>query len=427
MNFLFKLFNKTQIKMKDVRILIALHSFYATIEKKDIERMKRLQAEINVVCDKMVGAIVTPQIEQIKENKEQHKSATPPPPVNKTIQPEKKEEIKTKPQEEKKEPVKTEKQAEVKPKEEVNESLINVVPFYPCKVNSNGKFAKDVNVESLRSFKAWVDEDAAKAAKGEDKYPTVDFLDMVLDEAWTMICKGESNKVVLEMCRKELGKFYPELKVDSDWYSKLVNPIRVTVGLIKKSFGYKIDDATVVVTRPTEEKMTLEIKTDCTVTKPVKAEEAPVKEPEKKEMKTVQKGPAKKEDDEEAQETAETAAEETGEEENNNESGTEEETTERDTTNPPSVNPFSEFNDLESLIFEKYMEAGKLAANMKDEASKKAIQTEKREEARMLIQSNFEDEPWTDNTSDGKWNPKLLLYYNNIVREISVNRANWGK
>jgi len=255
----------------------------------------------------------------------------------------------------------------------------------------------------------------------------------VIDEAWDMATAGKPNKEIVVMLRKEIGKYYPELKGDSDWYGKLVNPLVASLNLIRTAFGYKATDSTVQVTRPYEANLILTVEEDLTVVKPAKTEKVEPAKPADP-IKTVQTGkvaerPGK---DEEAQESEEAAAKEATEEPAEEEAKDEEtaapaETvTERDENKPPKVNKFDDFNALETLIFEKYREGATLAAGIKDEAGRKAVQAEKRDESRMLIASAFEDETWTEKV-DGKWNPLLLSYHNDIVAQISANRAKWPK
>ena len=313
----------------------------------------------------------------------------------------------------------------------IAEVLSEIVPFYACEVMpKDAKYPKSVKVHAPRGFKAWEDEDAAKAAKLDTVYPSVDVLELVLDEAWTMACKCESSKAILEMCKRELKGFYPELKADSDWYSKLVNPIVAMTGFIKKAFGYKSDDKTVVVLRPSEKGLTLQSDTDCFVDKPKDALAPAAKAEEKKELKTTQTSTtaktAPKVDkrvDEEAQEAAAVA----DDDDSPSLELDEEEEDERDTEVAPDINEFDEFNEFETMVFEKLLEGARLAKDAKDEASKKAIQAENKEEVRNLIASYYEDEPWTIKTDDGKWNPLLINYHNAIISEISKNKEKWAK
>ena len=91
------------------------------------------------------------------------------------------------------------------------------------------------------------------------------------------------------------------------------------------------------------------------------------------------------------------------------------------------MNAFDDFDEFETLLFDKIVAGARIAAKMKDEASKKAAQAENREEVRNLISANFEGEPWTEKTKDGKWNPKLITYHNAIIEEIKKNQSKWSK
>lgn len=446
-NFINKLFNKNQIKMENkLNLFLALFAHYSYAEVKDTERLAKIAAGINKMTDDLIKDIKVEAPKQDVKPANDPKPANPPATTqNKSQQPAQQKQQSNQPvaktQEEidalkkaKADAAKAEadkKVADEKAKAEkaaadakIAEVLTEVVPFYACEVKpKDAKYAKSVKVHAPRGFKAWEDEAAAKAAKLDTLYPDMATLELVLDEAWEMACKCESSKSILEMCKAELKGFYPELKADSDWYSKLVNPIVAMVGFIKKAFGYKVDDKTVLVTRPMEKGLTLEFTSDCTVTKPA----APAaKTEEKKELKTTQSSstakPADKRVDEEAQE-----AEETEDDSPSLDLGDDDDDEERDTTVPPAINEFDEFNEFETMVFDKLLEGAKLAKDAKDEASKKAIQAENKEEVRNLIASYYEDEPWTIKTDDGKWNPLLITYYTGIVNEISKNKEKWNK
>ena len=313
------------------------------------------------------------------------------------------------------------------PAEEVDECLIEVYPFYVCSVN-NGKHEKRISINAPRKFKVFTTEEAKKATN--NVYPTEDEFNLVIDEAWDMAMAGKPNKEIVVMLRKEIGKYYPELKGDSDWYGKLVNPLVASMNLIRTAFGYKGTDTTVQVARPYEADLVLTAENDLTVTKSVETKKA---EPAKTaaSLQTTQKGkvaerPGKDEEAQEAETTEESAEESTEEAAEEEATKPADVTEERDENKPPKVNKFDDFNALETLIFEKYREGASLAAGIKDEAGRKAVLAEKRDESRMLIASAFEDETWTEKV-DGKWNPLLLSYHNDIVSQISANRAKWPK
>lgn len=438
-----------------LNLFLALFAHYSYAEVKDTTRLAKIAAGIDKMTDDLIKDIKIESPKQDVKTANESKPAAPPATTqNKSQQPVPQNQQKqnnqpaAKSQEEidalkkaKADAAKAEadkKVADDKAKAEkaaadakIAEVLTEVVPFYACEVMpKDAKYAKSVKVHAPRGFKAWEDEDAAKAAKLETLYPDMATLELVLDEAWEMACKCESSKAILEMCKKELKGFYPELKADSDWYSKLVNPIVAMVGFIKKAFGYKVDDKSVMVTRPMEKGLTLEFNSDCVITKPAApVTPAPAKTEEKKELKTVQTNstakPAEKAKvdarvDEEEQET------ESDDDSPSLDLGDDDEE-ERDTTVPPAINEFDEFNEFETMVFEKLLEGAKLAKDAKDEASKKAIQAENKEEVRNLIASYYEDEPWTIKTDDGKWNPLLITYYTSIVNEISKNKEKWNK
>ena len=435
-----------------LNLFLALFAHYSYAEEKDTERLAKIAAGIDKMTDDLLkdikvespkpvtAPVIPPKPAPVVE---QNKSTQPVAPKPQNNQPAAKTQAEidalkaakaeaAKAEAEKKIADDKAKAEKAEADAKLAEVLSDIVPFYACEVIPKGaKYSKPVKVHAPRSFKAWENEDATKAAKIDTLYPSVDVLDLVLDEAWTMACKCESSKAILEMCKSELKGFYPELKVDSDWYSKLVNPIVAMTGFIKKAFGYKSDDKTVVVLRPSEKGLVLQADTDCFVEKPKETPAPVVKTEERKEMKTTQTSstaaPTQKAKvdtrvDEEAQENA------TDEEDDSPSLELdEEEDEERDTNVAPSINEFDSFNEFETMVFEKLLEGAKLAKDAKDEASKKAIQAENKEEVRNLIASFYEDEPWTIKTDDGKWNPLLINYHNAIISEISKNKEKWAK
>jgi len=435
-NYFKQLFNKNHIKMeKKIALLAVLFTaadYYDQFKEPDMPRITKIASGIDKLIDELIAgsglAVKETEKPEVKKEipKVENKSnlvdpKTPGANVHK-------EAVKPASPAAKTEPVKP---AE-KPAEEVNEDLIEVTPFVACEVLAKGRnHPKRVSGNAPRTFKAFITKEAATAAN--NAYPTVDDLEDVFDEAWKMACEGKSNKEVKEFCQELIGSYYPELKADSDWYNKLVNPLSAMTQFIKSAFGYKSNDPTVLVTRPTEKGTILQADSDCIVKKAEEEKKAialpaaAAKAPEvKKDLKTTQtaKADVKKVEvkDEEAQEK-EDATEEVEE----LELDLGEEAPERDTTVPPAVSEFADFNDFEKLVFDKIMDGGKVAAKATDEASKKAIQAENREEVRNLISSNFEDEEWTVKGDDGKWNPKLIKYHNDIITEIQKNRANWPK
>lgn len=410
-----------------LKLLLALQVCYATriaSEKKenesDTKRLARIAAGIDQLTDvylddnKIAMKSEKTQTEQ-KPVTQQKTSIPPAPPAprkeEKTV--EKKEEKKEEDEEDK----------------ALKEALVEVTPMFSCKVLAkNAKYPKNIQCSAPRTFLAFKDEESRKQLG--DVYPTVDELDLVFDEAWDMACKAQSTKKIVDMFRKEIGEYYPELKSDSDWYAKIANPISQAVIFIKKTFGQKSDDPKVTVTRPTEPDMVLTHDADLGLPKEEKVVEKKVeaKTEEKKELKTVQgpKTDAKKEDkrvDEEVQEnTPEVESDDMdliAEEE--------EEVTKRNTNEPPAVNSYDNFNKFETMILGKMVEKARLAASAKSDDAKKAIHAESREETRNLIAAYYEDEPWVESIEEGKWNPKLILYHQALVKEIQANRNKWPK
>lgn len=447
--FKFLFINKSKIKMEKLHALIALAMFYSNF--KDEARMKIAIEVLNKEAETLGVKVIAPKLE-VKQD------ITPKLEVKQdTAKPENKPDVKHQDYKNTQAKINAEKQnkdatdkaaaekqsivarlqkesddaaAKVKAvadkaeADKLSETLIEVYPFEECAVNT-GKHDKRINVSAPRKFKVFKTE--ADQAQANNAYPTEEEFFMVIDEAWGMASAGKSNKEIVAMLRKELGEFYPELKADSDYYAKLVNPLVASVGFIKAAFGYKATDATVTVTRPSTKGIVLTREFDVMVAGKSNVEE---KKPENKpDMKTVQTGKVTEKavviKDEEIQEKE---TEEEVEEEEVEETTVEvENPTERDTTKPPVVNKFADFNNLETLVFEKYLEGATLAISIKDENGKKAVLAEKREDCRMLIASNFEDEPWTEKGTDGKWNPRLIDYHNGIVSQITANKANWPK
>lgn len=436
MKFLTKLFNKTQFKMEKLTLVLAAHAFYSSKANPDELDKKRL-VKLGIVIDKETDALV----KDIIVNAPIEKPASPEigkgkhidpgtPGASSSIKPaDQKKLAEEKAKLEGKKPEEAKPAAPAEPKDE---TLIEVPPFYSCEVTPKGaKHSKPIKADVQKLFKVFKTE--ADAKKANNAYPSQEEFDLVMDEAWKLACEGKPTVEIKDLCKKELGKYYKEMKSDADWYAKLANPIVAMVGFLKKNFGYNVKDTSVSVTRPYEADLKLEFASDIMVKKEEKKPaETPAAKPaeEKKELKTVQeKGkpaekpaakPAVKIVDEEVQET-----EEDEEEDRHLDLGNEEE--ERDTTVPPAVNVFDEFSAFETLLFDKIYAASKAAAVVKDDAGKKAIYAENREEVRNLIMSQFEGEEWTEKTPEGKWNPKLVKYHNAILDEIQANRAKWSK
>jgi hypothetical protein len=273
---------------------------------------------------------------------------------------------------------------------------------------------------------------------------------MVMDEAWELACKGASAKDLNVMLKKNLAGWYAkELKSEADYYGKLSNPICSAIAMIKKAFGKHPKDVNVLITRPDGYQtgkpgvpVILTAKTDMTVLeKPAETKPAETAKPELKTVQTAKPAAAttpkvvvpKTETpkvnepvDEEAQEAnteeivdATDAAEEAAEENTDVDNG--------DDAKAPAVNAFAKFNSIENSVAEKFIEGEKLAQTAKSDDEKKTIKNNKREEARSLIQSWFDGKDWVENTEEGNWNPELITYHNNLLREIQKNRANWPK
>lgn len=418
--------------MEKITVFLALYAYYEA--QKDSAKMARLAVGIDKIYDDIVKDL--PTVEKtptasptapVKPADEPVKTTTPPPAANKNQQ-----------------PPAAAKPAETKKEEPVDETLIEAAPFYPCVlVINDGKLEKSASEKAPRTFKVFTIEEAAKAAN--NAYPTLEEFELVIDELWEKACANVSNKEIAALAKKELGKYYPELKQDSDWYAKLVNPISFKIQLMKKIFGYSATDPLVQVARPNEPNIKYTLK-DCVYVKPkpeatttpaptvdakkaqeeavakAKAEANKAQSNVKTELKTVQTGktttpppatPATTPATEEPQLMLDNDDEDTL-------------PVEVDKDNPPVVNTFDNFNSFEKLIFEKYKEGAKLAAAAKGDVEKKQIQIEKRNEARRLIQSNFEECTWVENTADGKWNPKLQDYHNRLITEITKNTTKWN-
>jgi len=429
-NFIKRLLNPKIKIMEKLQLMVAMHAFYAPFKgEKDVERIKALKSEIDAETDKLLGIKTTaaPVAQKTTESvtKEVVKAAAEATEKAKTAA-----------------TVATAKATEeksaapvVENETEENDKVYDILPFYPCQIKtSNGKFF-DV-AKPPKAFTIAEDEETQKLIN--NAYPTMDEFDMIMDEAWELACKGMSAKDLNVFLKKNLEGWYKDvLKGESDYYTKLSNPICAAVSMIKKAFGQHPKDINVMVTRPDGYQdgkpgvpVILESKSDMTITKPAVEEKKP--EP-KAEMKTVQTGKAAPKAaeviDEEAQETTTETEENTTEAETTEAAPAEEATpvAKGDGASAPAVNPFDKFNDFENTIAEKFIEGEKLANAAKTEEEKKAIRTNKREESRMLIQSWFEDQPWVESTPDGKWNIKLISYHNDLLKQITANRAKWPK
>lgn len=329
----------------------------------------------------------------------------------------------------------------VKTDDPIKDSLVIVKPFYDCKVlQAFGIDPKMIKFEDSKlELPAFVDDASAKQFNGV--YPTVEELELILDEAWDMASKGKPNKEICEFLEKNIGRFYTKngLKQTSDFY-KIANPYSKLTKILRRAFSEGYEDYKVGVSRPSYTLLTegngeivMKKETDCTPATPVKTE--PVKTEEKKpEMKTVQE--AKKSEpvkEAESEPTKEEPAVETVEEEADEEAqenATEEtvtETAEETVADlPPTVNSFDNFNDIEKLVFDKLKAGNIKALKEKDPNIQKTIKAEAREDAKLLIQSRFDTEDWAQKDEKGFWKPEFLNYWNSIIKEIGT-RTNVSK
>lgn len=402
--------------------LVTLHGHYMYAENKDEARLARIAAHIDKLTDELCPPIAG------TDTKKQEPAKNDPKPnlVDKNTpgasSQQKKVEPAKKPEEKKVEVKETAKEE----KSEEEDTLVEVYPFYPCSVVPKGeKHAKPVNIKATNSFKAFTTDEAAKQANGA--YPTVDLLELVFDAVWDAMCAGEGNKAVLDnIVKKELKGYYPEMKSDSDWYAKLLNPMQGMINFMKKKFGYAANDKTVQMTRPNEEDLELTHETDVTILKAAEPEKkeapkAPEKPVEKKaEMKTVQKG-------KETPKAEPVKDEEVQENELNDEVDVDvEPEAEEGNDGPPEISDFSELNNFEKLLLNKILAGARAAAKVSDENSKKAIKTENREAVRNLIASNFEGQKWVEKV-DGKWSDELIGYHNDFITTMNENKDKWPK
>jgi hypothetical protein len=299
--------------------------------------------------------------------------------------------------------------------------IYDILPFYPCKIKTTDGKIFEVP-KPPKAFTVANDEAAQKEVDG--KFPTVDEFDMVMDEVWNLACAGVSAKELNVVLKKNLEGWYKELKSESDYYTKLSNPICSAVIMIKAAFGKNKKDPGVTVTRPDGyqkggEIITLSIETDMTVKEtPKPATPAATKDP-KKDLKTVQTGKGAAVKAEDLDEEAQEAATDTEAATQTIDAG--------DDDNAPKVNSFKNFNDFENSIAEKYIDGEKQATIAKTDNEKKEIRNAKKEESRSLIQSWFDGKNWVENKEDGSWSVKLVAYHNLLLKEIQSNRASWPK
>jgi hypothetical protein len=429
-NLIKRLLNPKIKIMDKLHVLIALHEFYSSFKDvNDVERVKILKAEIDRETAKLVAMpkeLLTKSTEEIKKPVDvvKPKTVEVTKPVTETV----------------------EKTKEVPPVEEEDEKVYDVLPFYPCQVKADSGKMFDI-AKPPKAFT--IAEDEETQVKVNKAYPTVDEFDMIMDEAWEMTCRGSSAKDLNVFFKKNLDAYYKSiLKSESDYYTKLSNPMVAAVSLIKKAFNQHPKSTNVLITRPDGYQsgnpgvpIILESKSDMVIeAKPEDTKKPDAKVEEKKpELKTVQTGkPAPKTEskpvvDEEVQETGKAETEEATEAAAIAAQLAEEEAEanaakgKEDKDNPPAVNHFDKFNDFENSILEKYVEGEKLAVAAKTDDEKKIIRANKRDESRSLIQSWFEDSSWVENSADGKWNVKLISYHNNLLKEIQSNKAKWPK
>jgi hypothetical protein len=342
--------------------------------------------------------------------------------------------------------------------------LVMVKPYYECSIEQKkGVEPKKIKFEDNKlELPAFVDEKSAK--QFGNVYPTVDYLELVLDQAWNMAAAGKSNAEVNTLLKKELGAMYAKngLAVDNDFY-KISNPYSKLTKIIRKAFGEGYEDYRFVVTRPSytlfndsAEAIVMKKEADCSKSKEaLDAEKAKKPEP-KAEMKTVQtqknekkpeptkpvetakpaekpvEAPADKvtpSNDEEAQEnTPEVETEPEVETPAVEEKATPApkvevapETDEDADGKAPVVNKFEDFNDLENMIFEKIKAGNAKAAKEPNADKQRTIKAEAREDAKLLIQAMFEGEEWAQKDDKGFWKPEFMKYWNAILKEIGTN------
>jgi hypothetical protein len=435
--FLIKKFFKMD-KLDFMLKLAAHYNQFELTEPEDKKRNRRIQGLIDVMADDFLNKEFP--LEPERKPKEDPKPVTTALKTEGVV----------------KSPVVIEKKKD-EPPEEV---MVTVKPFYSCSiVLEKGKEAKPIEFTDIRlNLPAFKDEDSAKQFK--NTYPTVEFLEMVLDDAWDKASKGIPNSAINEDLKKELKGYYNRhgLSTNDDFY-KLTNAYSKLVKILRMAFGESKDDRNVTVTRPgytayidQKKKIVFTKEADCFVSKPpadpatIKAETVFDKK-DKPEMKTVQtqkkdtdskelkpsedvvvpkttipktEVPETKvsEPDEEEQETGTSP-----EAEASSEAAEVEEPEENNEGKAPGVNAFDNFNDIETLVFNKLKE-GNLKASKETNTSKQmAIKGEAREDAKLLIQSRFDSEEWANKDDKGLWKPEFMRYWNAILKEIGT-RAN---
>ena len=426
---------KIKFTMSKLTLLLRLYEHYERTENKSklAEVSMSIDTEAAVLMDLKPEA--APVAEKLKAE-EKKVEATPAPekttpkPAAPPAKPAEKPAEKTAP--------KPAPAAKVEPVAEVvKEGIITIYPFYEMSVEHHGK-RKDINFKDIKreGFEVYESEEVKLAAK-DSSLMTADELEMVFDEAWDRICKGESLKNVNIWAKEQIGAFYgKQMKTDSDYYGKLTGPMGKLIAILRRAFGIDGADCTAIVVRPgwsvLEDDGTMgteafTIDSAVTFTKPAekKVEEKEPAKAEAKGMKTIKEQTAapaaetvvetEEVMDEEAQETAP----ETTEEEPAAEEVAEEETTEedRDVTQPPAVNKFDEFNDLEREIYNR-LKIAKKSCEGKSEEEAKTIVREAKEEVKSLIAAYYEDEVWVEKTVEGRWPATLITYFNKITTEI---------
>jgi len=432
MNTIKRFLIKTFLKMDKLQLLLLVAAHYRSYElkdPKDIERNDAVIDEIDFMVDNLREDFDVKKLEPVK------------------VEP-KKDAPKT-------EPKKEETKKDAPKKSEIpEESLVLVRPYYDCGiVLKKGTEPKTIKYEgkgAVLELPAFVDEAIAK--QFNNVYPTVDELELVLDEAWDMATIGTPNKDINEMLAKELSSYYAKngLARDDDYY-KISNVYSKLTRIMRRAFGESYEDLNVSVTRPSytlfedsNGKIVMTKEMDCGTVKAV-AKEKPTPLPEKSdtskketpkteekaEMKTVQTQKTKETPKEEIPEPEETPASEEipkDEEAQENEEPEEnkEEVKSEDPGSAPAVNEFDSFNDIEKLVFDT-LKAGNIKASKEsDPAVQKTLKNEAREDAKLRIQSCFESEDWAQKDEQGRWSTEFLKYWNAIIKEIGT-RANVGK
>jgi hypothetical protein len=435
MNAIKRFLIKKFFKMDKFQLLLLVANHYNSLELKgkDIERANAVNWEVDRLTDELIKDFPKPVAEKLDKV---DKAFVPPPATTKVDSTLKTEGV-VKP------PVVVIKKKDENPPEEVT---VMVRPYYDCailqeKVKEPKKVKFDDCGIKLPAFK-----DEVSMKQFNNVFPTVEMLDLALDEAWDMATKGLANSAINAKLKELIGSYYVNhgLKSNDDYY-KISNAYSKLVKILRRGFGEGYEDRRVSVTRPSFtalEEMKGEIvfskDKDCFIEEPEipnvaeskfdKADKAKNDKPELKKVQEQTKAAEEKKEPENVdEEQQETDSDNTPETEENPKAEVEEpEVNEPDETEEgkaPAVNEFDAFNDIETLIFEK-LKAGNLKASKeKNPSVQSAVKAEAREDAKLLIQSRFGDEEWALKDDKGFWKTEFLKYWNAIVKEIGT-RAN---